>query len=102
MWGTWFAITVGLTVGLVLLIGALALTAWSPIFAVIIFIVAAVVLAVGAATRRSSQYVEGSESAEGAVDEADVLGSQAADRGAPAGGEGATTGAETLPPPTRP
>jgi hypothetical protein len=86
MWGSWFLITIGGTVGIVLLIGALALSAWSPIFAILAFIVVAIVLAVGAGLRRSDQYVEGAES----------------DRGAPARGEGGPSGAQTLPPPTRP
>jgi hypothetical protein len=103
MWGTWFLVTIGGTVGLILLIGALALSAWSPIFAILAFVVIAVVLGAGAAMRRSSQYVEGSESDRGHVQEADLIGAKSPDRGAPAGGEGGTTsGAQTLPPPTRP
>jgi hypothetical protein len=101
MWGSWFLITIGGTIGIVLLIGALALSAWSPIFAIIAFIVIAIVLAAGAALRRSDQYVEGTES-DRHVDEADVIGAKSPDRGAPARGEGGPSGAQTLPPPTRP
>jgi membrane protein implicated in regulation of membrane protease activity len=102
MWGTWFLVTIGGSIGLVLLVGALALSAWSPIFAILAFVVIAVVLAGGAALRRSSQYVEGTESDRGHVQEADVIGSKSPDRGAPARGEGGASGAQTLPPPTRP
>ena len=107
MWGTWFAVTFGLTGGLILLIGAVALSAWSPVFAVIAFLVIAVVIAAGAAFRRSTQYVEATENDSpqmGAAhpSEADILGQKAVDRGAPAAGEGSGSGAETIPPPTRP
>jgi hypothetical protein len=103
MWGAWFIVTFGLTVGLVLLLGALALSAWSPIFAVFAFIIIAVIVAAGAAMRRSTQYVDESEGdSRRRPEEADVIGAGAPDRGAPAQGEGGSHGAETIPPPTRP
>jgi hypothetical protein len=78
MWGIWFIVLVGVTVGVAVLIG-LAVGA-SPIFALLLFIVVGGALAAIAAFRRSAEYVEGRE---GGTSSPPVSGS-----GAPVSGEG--------------
>jgi hypothetical protein len=105
MWGSSFLTTTGGIIGIFLLVAALVFTVFSPVFAIAIFLLAAIVLGAGAAFRRSSQYVEGSEregSAPRAPQANDLVGNKSDDRGAPASGEGGPADAEALPPPTRP
>jgi hypothetical protein len=100
MYGTWFLLTFGLTAGLVLLIGALALSAWSPLFAVLAFVVIGAVLLALASFRRSSEYVDEDDSAGQArrPDPADVAVTDPDRRGAPVGG--ASTSEPTSVPPS--
>lgn len=83
MYGTWFIGSVGAVMTVIALVGAFALSAWSPIFAVIVFVLAALALAGVAALRRSQEYHDQAESSPGP---ADPLTSRAT--GAPAGGPG--------------
>jgi hypothetical protein len=98
MYGTWFNITVGLAVGSVVLVIALVIAA-SPLLAVAIALVLGGLAALGAAMRRSGEYLDKRE--------AERHPSKAGERiapggispkppGAPASGEGDGPGA--LPP----
>jgi hypothetical protein len=77
MYGSWMGVTLG-GLGIVLLLIAAMLTAWTPIFALMIFAVVGTVLLVLAAMRRSAEATPGAE------DHAGDPQSYAA----PAGGEG--------------
>jgi hypothetical protein len=104
VYGAWFIFGAGLVIGVVVLVIALVIAA-SPLLAVILALVFGAGAAAVAATRRSREYREGSEAtphpARPANEPADVIGSRAIDRGAPAGGEGATSASSSptaLPP----
>ena len=64
MWGSWFTITLGITVGAVLGIVALAFGGWAVLIALGIFAVVGMILLAGAAWRRSGEYVEHGDEAE--------------------------------------
>jgi hypothetical protein len=58
MYGSWFGTVMGV-VGVLLLLVAAALTAWTPLFALVIFAAAGTVLLLLAAMRRSAEDAPG-------------------------------------------
>jgi hypothetical protein len=58
MYGSWMGVTLG-ALGVVLLLIAAALTAWTPLFALLIFAVVGMVLLVIAAMRRTAEATPG-------------------------------------------
>lgn len=61
MWGIWFIVTFGGSVGVLVLIGALAFGLFSPLLALLAFVIVVSVLAAVAAFKRSAEYVEETE-----------------------------------------
>jgi len=86
MYGSWFGAVMG-AAGVALLLLAAVLTAWTPIFAIVIFAAAATVLLVLAAMRRSAEDSPG----------AAVHAGDPERHAAPVGGEGSSGASSSAP-----